>query len=129
MMPKPESNHIVLSDDEFHRLSKNVYSWQNATQLHFFTHYTCILLGLSLDDMTTLRILRHANIENSGEKVYWLRGGWVDGSEEEQRLKAEYFTTQHLCVVNDANGYNSLYHQLYMKVLSKNKSFENNRQI
>lgn len=120
MMPKPESNHIVLSDDEFHRLSKNVYSWQNATQLHFFTHYTCILLGLSLDDMTTLRILRHANIENSGEKVYWLRGGWVDGSEEEQRLKAEYFTTQHLCVVNDAKGYHHLYHQLYTQVLSGN---------
>lgn len=119
MMPKQESNHIVLSDDEFHLLSKNVYSWQNATQLHFFTHFTCLLIGLSLDDLTTLRLLRYANLENSGEKVYWLRGGYVDGSDAEQKLKAEYFATQNLHVVNDEDGYVSLYHKLFVNVLQK----------
>lgn len=118
MMPKPESNHIVLSDDEFHLLSKNVYSWQNATQLHFFTHFTCMLIGLSLDDLTTLRLLRYANLENSGEKVYWLRGGGDDGDAEEQKLKAEYFATQNLHVVNDADGYKSFYHKLYTTVIN-----------
>lgn len=121
MVPKPESNHIVLSDDEFHQLSKKVYSWQNATQLHFFTHFTCVLLGLSLDDLTTLRLLRHANLEKSGEKVYWIRGGFIDGTDEELRLKADYFSSQHLHVVNDANGYTSFYHQLYDQVINKQR--------
>lgn len=121
MMPKPESNHIVLADEEFHFLSKDVYSWQNATQLHFFTHYTCVLLGLSLDDITTLRLLRYANIDKSGEKVYWIRGGFMDGNTEEQRLKAEYFATQHLNVVNDAEGYYHFYHRLCTEVLFNDK--------
>lgn len=122
MMPKPESNHIVLSDEEFHLLGKNVYSWQNATQLHFFTHYTCLLLGLSLNDLTTLRLLRYANLENSGEKVYWLRGGKDDGNPDEQKLKAEYFATQNLHVVNDTEGYNSLYHKLYEAVINPTRN-------
>lgn len=62
-MPKKESNHIVLSDEEFYQMSKDVFSWQNVIQINYLTHYCCIMLGLSLDDLTTLRLLRHANIE------------------------------------------------------------------
>lgn len=121
MLPNPENNHIVLSDEEFYQLSQNVYSWQNASQLHFLTHHTCILWGLSLDDMTTARLLRHANLENSSEKVYWLRGGQDDGKDDVQsKLKAEYYESQHLCVVNDEEGYSSLYHRI-LKELTNGK--------
>ncbi len=117
MIPKMESNHIVLSDEEFHMLGKNVYSWQNATQLHYFTHFTCALMGLSLNDMTTLRLIRYANLEKSGEKVFWIRGGRDDGKDSEQKLRAEYFATQNLHVVNEAEGYNRFYHKLYKHVI------------
>lgn len=110
--PQKKNNEIVLSDEEFYRMSKNVFSWQNASQIHFLTHHTCILLGLSLDDLTILRLLRHANIENNSETVYWIRGGSQDGNWVESQLKAEYFESQMLCVVNDKNGYDDLYHQL-----------------
>lgn len=119
--PRKESNEIVLSDEEFYRLSKDVFSWQNASQIHFLTHHTCILLGLSLDDLTILRLLRHANIENNSETVYWIRGGALDGNEAESQLKAEYFESQMLCVVNDENGYADLYHQL-LEVLRNKES-------
>lgn len=122
MLPNPEDNHIVLSDEEFYQLSQNVYSWQNASQLHFLTHHTCIIWGLSLDDMTTARLLRHANLENNSEKVYWLRGGPDDGKDDIQsRLKAEYYESQHLCVVNDKSGYSSLYHHILEELTNNGK--------
>lgn len=119
IIPSKENNYITLSDEEFYRLSKDVFSWQNASQLHFLTHYTCILIGLSLDDATTLRLLHHANLERSSEKVFWLRGGCDEGDNMKLKLTAEYFESQHLCVVNDANGYQDLYHQLLETLRTK----------
>ena len=43
-----DNNQIVLSLDEYHENEKNIYSWPTATQLHFLSHYTCILAGMSL---------------------------------------------------------------------------------
>lgn len=120
---KKESNHIVLSDEEFYQLSRDVFSWQNVTQINYLTHYTCIMLGLSLDDITTLRLLRHANIEKSSEKVYWIRGGDSYKGDKDNttlRLLSEYYESQHIYVVNDSDGYTDLYHQLLDVV--KNKS-------
>ena len=120
MIPQKENNHIVLSDEEFHQLSKDVFSWQNVAQLNYLTHYTCILLGLSLEDLTSLRSLRYANLERSSEKVYWIKAG--DGGEDgatQLRLLIEYFETQNLCVVNDADGYSHFYHTLMETVKHK----------
>lgn len=120
---KKESNHIVLSDEEFYQLSKDIFSWQNVTQINYLTHYTCIMLGLSLDDITTLRLLRHANIEKSSEKVYWIRGGDSYKGDKDNttlRLLSEYYESQHIWVVNDSDGYTDLYHQLLEVV--KNRS-------
>lgn len=122
MLPNSKDNYIVLSDEEFYQLSQNVYSWQNASQLHFLTHHTCIILGLSLDDMTTARLLRHANLKNNSENVYWLRGGPDDDKDDvQQRLKAEYYESQHLCVVNDADGYCDMYHQILEELTENGK--------
>ena len=89
-------------------------------QLNYLTHYTCILLGLSLEDLTSLRLLRYANLERSSEKVYWIKAG--DGGEDgatQLRLLIEYFETQNLCVVNDADGYSHFYHTLMETVKHK----------
>lgn len=112
MLPREASNHIVLTHDEFNEMSKEVYAWQNASQLHFLTHHTCILWGLSMNDLTSLRLLHHANLDRSSEKVYWLRGGKDDSGEIANMLKAQYFESQYMYVVNDSNGYNSLYHKI-----------------
>ena len=49
----PKNNSIVLSLDEFFEDSRNVYSWQISSQLHFLFQYTCIFCGLSLEDYTS----------------------------------------------------------------------------
>lgn len=118
MLPRKESNHIVLTHDEFNSLTGNVFSWENASQLHFFTHHTCILWGLSLNDLTSLRLLRHANLERSSERVYWLRGGADDGNTALNQLKADYFESQKIYVVNDSDGYSSLYNKMMNKILT-----------
>lgn len=120
MIPQRQNNHIVLSDEEFHQLSKDVFSWQNVAQLYYLTHYTCVMLGLSLEDLTSLRLLRYANLERSSEKVYWIKAG--DGGEKEStqlRLLMEYFESQNLCVVNDADGYSHFYYTLMEAVKHK----------
>lgn len=120
--PRPESNHIVLSDEEFYQLSRDVYSWQNSSQIYFLTHYTCLFIGLSMEDLTSLRLIRHAKLDRSSERVYWLRGN--DGiNPNDDPLKREigtikfrylsdYFTTQNICVVNGMS-YNYLYNEIY----------------
>lgn len=120
MIPKKESNQIVLSDEEFYNLSRDVFSWQNVSQLHYLTHYTCILVGLSLDDMTMLRLLRHARLEKSSEKVYWLRGG-EGGLDGRLQLQTEYYESQHVHVVNDSDGYYSLYNCIVQNVMGLRK--------
>lgn len=114
IQPRPESNHIVLSQEEFHELSKNVFSWQNTTQLHFLTHHTCLFIGLSLNDMTTLRMLRHANLEKSSERVYSLMAATKHDEKErvEIMMKMRYFESQHLHLVFEPNGYPFVYHRL-----------------
>lgn len=52
-LPLPEEgSHIVLSMDEFYETSRNSYSWQTATLMHYLCHYTCIFSGLSFTDST-----------------------------------------------------------------------------
>lgn len=114
LLPNKESNHIVLTQEEFNSMSKDVYSWEHSSQLYYLTHYTCIIWGLSLDDLTSLRLLRHANLEKSSENVYWLRGG--EGKTKIKKtaesMKANYFESQNIHVVNDEAGYASLYNRI-----------------
>lgn len=119
MKPKNISNHIVLTHEEFNSLSHDVYSWQNASQLHYLTHHTCLLCGLSLNDLTSLRLLNHANLERSSEKVYWLTAGLKNSIEE---LKARYFESQHLTVIHDAEGYPHFYHVISSEIAKKDKA-------
>lgn len=114
IQPRSESNHIVLSQEEFHELSKNVFSWQNTTQLHFLTHHTCLFIGLSLNDITSLRLLRYANLERSSERVYSLMAAtqYDDIERVEILMKAQYFESQHIHLIFESSGYPFMYHQL-----------------
>lgn len=127
IQPRPESNHIVLSDEEFYQLSRDVYSWQNTSQIYFLTHYTCVFIGLSMEDLTSLRLIRHAQLDRSSEKVYWLRGS--DGLKLEAdintikfRLIVEYFTSQNISVVNGRN-YNYLYNEIFLTLNQKENQY------
>jgi len=48
---------LVFSEEGYHSLSLNPYSWQNITQLNFLRESTCIFVGLSLSDPNLRRLL------------------------------------------------------------------------
>lgn len=78
-------NEIVLSMEEFYENSREVYSWQTATQLHFFSHYTCLLAGMSLSDMTVQRMLHYASRCGNEDKIYYLHAGNARGDDSHAR--------------------------------------------
>ena len=120
LRPKPESNHIVLCQEEFYELSQNVYSWQNAVQLNYLTHHTCVFVGLSMEDVTSARVLRHANLERSSERVYVLKALHDKNNEKEitaMRIRIDYYDTQHVHILCGEDDYYNLYHAIRRSVI------------
>lgn len=106
----PKDNKIVLSMDEFYEDTKNVYSWQIASQLHFLSQYTCIFCGLSLDDYTNQRLLHYVKNKHHGNLYYLTAGN--ERSRIYDRIINEYHERNGLTVLYDENGYTHLYELL-----------------
>jgi hypothetical protein len=106
----PKDNKIVLSMDEFYEDSRNVYSWQIASQLHFLSQYTCIFCGLSLDDYTNQRLLHYIRGKNHGN-LYYLTAGDARRKTTD-RIKNEFHERNGLTVLSDEIGYSHLYNLL-----------------
>ena len=106
----PKDNKIVLSMDEFYEDSRNVYSWQIASQLHFLSQYTCIFCGLSLDDYTNQRLLHYVRGKHHGN-LYYLTAGDANGKTND-RIKNEFHEKNGLTVLYDEKGFGHLYNLL-----------------
>lgn len=122
LRPKPESNHIVLSQEEFHELGQHVYSWQNSTQLYYLTHYTCLFLGLSLNDLTSIRVLKYADVGKNSEKIYALMAYDKDSDDIKKHsidLKAAYYETQNIHVIVEENGFKGFYKTIRETIINK----------
>jgi len=124
------NNKIVLTMDEYHENEKNVYSWPTATQLHFLSHYTCILVGMSLTDPTPLRMLYHARQNGNEDKIYYMTAGDTAHMADEKYQKAynSMREIKNLChskcglkVVYNESGYYQLYNELN-KIINNLKS-------
>ena len=61
---------LVFSEDRYHSLYNDPYSWTNMTQLNFLRENTTIMIGLSLTDPNLRRILSIANRKNTSKKHY-----------------------------------------------------------
>ncbi|MBR1835117.1 MAG: SIR2 family protein [Bacteroidales bacterium] len=106
----PKGNKIVMSMDEFYEDTRNVYSWQIASQLHFLSQYTCIFCGLSLDDYTNQRLLHYVKNKHQGNLYYLTAAGETDGSTLTiDRIKNEFHEKNGLTVLYDKQGYEHLY--------------------
>lgn len=62
--------HIIMSLDEYCDDTTKVYSWNNDTQVHLLSHYTCIFIGSSISDLTTQRMLHYANKNGNKNSIY-----------------------------------------------------------
>ena len=107
----PKDNKIVLSMDEFYEDSRNVYSWQIASQLHFLSQYTCIFCGLSLDDYTNQRLLHYVRGKHHGNLYYLTAASNANGGTND-RIKNEFHEKNGLTVLYDEKGFDHLYNLL-----------------
>lgn len=116
-----ENNQIVLSMDEYHENEKNVYSWPTATQLHFLSHYTCLLSGMSLTDPTPQRMLYHVKRSGNEDRIYYLSaascppvqdGRFRDTYHSIRAVKNAYHAKCGLDVIYNQDGYYQLYKAL-----------------
>lgn len=61
---------LVFSEERYHQLMLEPYSWANLVQLSVFREHTCLLVGLSLTDPNLRRLLEIAAKSNSTAKHF-----------------------------------------------------------
>lgn len=61
---------LVFSEDRYHSLYNDPYSWTNITQLNFLRENTTLMIGLSLTDPNLRRLLSISNRKNKLRKHY-----------------------------------------------------------
>ncbi len=68
---------LVFSEEGYHTLFQEPYSWSNITQLNFFRENTCVLVGLSLTDPNLRRLLDIAARKSNSPRHYaFLKREW-----------------------------------------------------
>ena len=63
-----QTEEIVLSEEDYHRVYSEVFDWSNVEQLHALTRCTCFFIGLSMKDPNLRRLLEIAK-RGSGTAV------------------------------------------------------------
>lgn len=114
------NNQIVLSMDEYHEIEKDAYSWPTATQLHFLSHYTCMLVGMSLTDPTPQRMLYHVKHSGNDDNIYYLSAKSYPLNAEKylgaynslRAIKNAYHAKCGLEVIYNPKGYHELFSEL-----------------
>lgn len=54
---EPQSGTLVLSEEDYHELYSNPYSWANLVQLSLLINHTCLFVGVSVTDPNLRRLL------------------------------------------------------------------------
>lgn len=70
---QPIKTDIIFSDDDFYRLLCEQYHWANIVQINHFRKYTCLFLGVSLQDPNIRRLLKIIHAENPNHFHYLVK--------------------------------------------------------
>lgn len=127
-IPAPHENinmdkcQIIMSQDEYCENTTRVYSWDNDTQVHLLSHYTCVFIGSSISELTTQRMIHYARNNGNKNSLYYLgatsKNNWQDSplSEEASEclsiIKSKYYETCGLLPVICPRGYEELFHKI-----------------
>jgi hypothetical protein len=68
----PKENEIVFCENSYHSQYKNIYNWQNITQIDKFRNKTCLFIGSSLTDPNTRRLLDIAKSQTNGKNYHYI---------------------------------------------------------
>ncbi len=127
-IPAPHENvnidncSIIMSQDEYCENTTKVYSWDNDTQVHLLSHYTCIFIGSSISELTTQRMIHYARNNGNKNSLYYLgatdKQDWPDSplsseaSECLSALKSKYYEICGLSPVICPQGFAELFHNI-----------------
>ncbi len=70
---RPIQTDIIFSDDDYYRLLCEQYHWANIVQISHFRKYTCLFLGVSLQDPNIRRLLKYIHAENPNNFHYLIK--------------------------------------------------------
>lgn len=115
-----DESHIIMSLDEYCDNTAKVYAWDNDTQVHLLSHYTCLFIGSSISELTTQRMLHYAKANGNHNNIYYLSGKptkdektYSDRCDRIRKnlstLKVHYYNTCGLTNVICPNGFNQLF--------------------
>lgn len=124
-IPAPHENvsldkcNIIMSQDEYCENTSKVYSWDNDTQVHLLSHYTCIFIGSSISELTTQRMIHYARNNGNRNSLYYLsatgKNNWSDSPLSSEAgeclsvLKSKYYEICGLLPVICPQGYEELF--------------------
>jgi hypothetical protein len=57
---EPTDSLVVFSEERYHGLYNDPYSWSNTVQLNLLSEHTCVFIGLSMNDPNLRRLLEIA---------------------------------------------------------------------
>lgn len=63
---------LIFSEEEYHQVFRDAYSWSNIVQLNHLRETTCLLVGLSLTDPNLRRLLDIAASQSGSARHYVL---------------------------------------------------------
>ncbi|MGC0222812.1 SIR2 family protein [Pseudooceanicola nitratireducens] len=81
---------IILGEQEYNSLYSNPYSWPNLIQLSLLTNYTCLFVGMSMQDPNIRRLLDAFCTMNFTHKHYAIFKSPRSGKSGEERITASH---------------------------------------
>lgn len=111
-------NKITLSEDLYHQLYTDVYSWSNIVQINKFTNNTCLFIGTSFTDPNLRRLLDVAK-EQRGDKLishYLFRERY---NKEEIKNKISEVMLKLNKEINDSEEELNLKTEIFIKIMNK----------
>jgi len=86
--------NLIFSEEDYHKVYRDAFSWSNLTQLNAFRDSTCLFIGCSLTDPNLRRLLDVAARNKESSRHYAIlpknKLDYSDKSRREQKLLALY---------------------------------------
>lgn len=93
---KCDSSSVILSQDEYCDTVTDIQTWQNAVQIHYLCHCTCLFVGSSMSDLTVKRMIDFAKDNGNEENIYYLNLWPRIKSRDNERNDEEYLEKYRL---------------------------------